>query len=230
MRKVRWVIKLILFDIDDTLVDHQAGAFQAMQRISSLMIKLNYADDRYDFSEFIRSYETMSHTLWSQFELGEVDISTLLEKRFIYIYDWFGVKGFDFGFIEKEYWNTYIENCSLKNEWLPLLQQLSSTFPLAICSNGMEFVQRRKLVYTNILPFFSHFYFGNYYPDCKPDERFFKKILLDFNLQPENVLMIGDSLNNDISPCKNLGVRTLHYTGSASFQSIRQSIMELING
>lgn len=74
------MIKLILFDIDDTLVDHQAGAFQAMQRISSLMIKLNYADDRYDFSEFIRSYETMSHTLWSQFELGEVDISTLLEK------------------------------------------------------------------------------------------------------------------------------------------------------
>ncbi|MBN3265529.1 HAD-IA family hydrolase [Pectobacterium brasiliense] len=224
------MIKLILFDLDDTLVDHHAGARRAIQEISNLMIKLNYADDLYDFTDFFRAYNVRNSALWSQFESGEIDIATLLEIRFIYIYDWFGVKNSDYKIIEELYWNTYVENCSLKSDWFPLLQQLSFNFPLVICSNGMEFIQRRKLKYTNTLSFFSRFYFGSHYPDCKPEPRFFTKILLDFKVQPESALMIGDSINNDILPCKNLGMKTLHYTGSDAFKPIKQSIMELTNG
>ncbi|UYA62271.1 hypothetical protein NAL19_4256 [Pectobacterium sp. F1-1] len=224
------MIKLILFDIDDTLVDHKTGAYQAIQRISDLMIRLNYADALYDFSEFIFSYEARNHTLWSKFEFGEIDIATLLKKRFIYIYNWFGVKDSDYEVIEETYWNAYIENCALKSDWLPLLKQLSSRLPLVICSNGMEAVQRRKLMHTKIFPFFSRFYFGNRYPDCKPDTHFFTKILLDFNVQPENAIMIGDSINNDILPCEKLGIKTLHYTDFNSFQPIKKILMELTNG
>ena len=45
---------------------------------------------------------------------------------------------------------------------------------------------------------------------AKPDREFFELVLLENGLQPENCLMVGDSLKSDIEPARLLGMSTLH--------------------
>ncbi|MEQ1968116.1 HAD family hydrolase [Xenorhabdus nematophila] len=224
------MIKLIMFDLDDTLIDHHAGAQQAMHTLSKLIVELGYADNMYDFSTFYDAYEKYNLALWPLFEKGQIDIATLLARRFTYIHDWFEINKIHQKQIKDAFWDTYVKNCPLISGWIFILQKLHSKFFLAICSNGMETIQRQKLMHNNLLPLFHRLYFGSSHPNCKPDPAFYLKILSDFHVKPENVLMIGDSIKNDINPCKELGMQTLHYSGTTSFQQIYKSITELING
>ena len=86
------MIKLVMFDLDDTLVDHKAGADSALHAITGVIVKLKYASREYDFSPFMCAYLKRNHNLWNDFVEGGIELACLLEKRFEYIYDWFDIK------------------------------------------------------------------------------------------------------------------------------------------
>ena len=46
---------------------------------------------------------------------------------------------------------------------------------------------------------------------CKPDTRAFLRVLDYLEIQPQDALMVGDRLDNDIVPAKMLGMQTLHF-------------------
>lgn len=224
------MVKLIIFDIDDTLLDHRAGARKAMSALKQQLVQLNYIDEEYDFSIFLNGYEKRNHTLWSQFEIGKIAIADIMKKRFDYVFDWFEIRRHHKIAFKEIFWENYISNCHLTHDWISLLQQLHSDFHLIICSNGMKEIQLKKLEKNKISPFFDRFYFGDAHPNCKPNTDFFRRILEDFQLKPEHAIMVGDSLVNDVLPCQKLGINTLKYDGEASFQVIYKELMELKNG
>mgnify|MGYP001015680179 CR=1 FL=1 len=159
------MIKLIMFDLDDTLVNHQAGAETALKTLAALLLQLRYAPDSYDFNPFLESYYAMNHRLWTDFTTGKMEITQLLDKRFDYIFDWFEVRQQHHELIKKAYWDTYVSSCSLTADWAPLLEEMSKKATLVICSNGLEQIQLRKLQFTHIARFFKGFYFGTAQPD-----------------------------------------------------------------
>ncbi|EEP9536205.1 HAD family hydrolase, partial [Salmonella enterica] len=81
-----------------------------------------------------------------------------------------------------------------------------------------------------IITFFDKLYFGDTYPNCKPNIDFFMRILEEFRLSPEQAIIVGDSLENDLLPCQNLGIKTLRYDGEKSFKEIHTKLMEVKNG
>lgn len=55
---------------------------------------------------------------------------------------------------------------------------------------------------------FKKIYLSSDYAFCKPNELFYKLPILEFNLYPADILMIGDSFEKDILPCKKLNIET----------------------
>lgn len=111
-----------------------------------------------------------------------------------------------------------------------LLEELAKKYPLVLVSN----------FYGNIETVLKDF--GIY--DCfkkviesavvgvrKPDTAIFEKAIKELGMKPEEVLVVGDSMKNDIEPAKKLGCRTLLLEGkgweedgelSKDAESIRQ--------
>ena len=55
----------------------------------------------------------------------------------------------------------------------------------------------------------------------KPDHRLFEIMVSKLGVKPSEVVVVGDSLNNDINPAKELGMKTIH------FKSVQQLKKEL---
>ena len=93
----------------------------------------------------------------------------------------------------------------------------------------MRNVQMHKIENNNLSRFFSGFYFGTAKPDCKPNRSFFYNVLKDYNVLPAQSLMVGDSISNDITPCKEIGMQTLYYTSDSVFAEFKDKLDGLLN-
>ena len=77
--------KAILFDVDDTLLDFQAGNRNA---VNQLMDELGYHDpDRYD------QYEAINLKCWRELEAGLLTQNQLKLARFVRFFDRYPVPG-----------------------------------------------------------------------------------------------------------------------------------------
>lgn len=67
---------------------------------------------------------------------------------------------------------------------------------------------------------------------AKPNTAYYGELLARVGVEPDEVLMVGDSLKNDILPAQTLGIHTYHVTendtdnNSSSLDSLRQKIRE----
>lgn len=101
-----------------------------------------------------------------------------------------------------------------------VLELLSQKYKLGIIANQVAGTQER----------IDHWGIGQYFDvvaasaeaGCaKPDLRIFKLALNQAECRPENAVMIGDRLDNDIVPAKTLGMKTVWVRqGFAKYQSV----------
>lgn len=98
------------------------------------------------------------------------------------------------------------KNNTLKN--LPVLKQLSEKYPMVIVSN----------FYGNLKTVLNQFGLISFFKDVidsaevkirKPDTGIFELAIKKLGYKPEEILVIGDSLKNDILPAQKLGCQTL---------------------
>lgn len=80
---------------------------------------------------------------------------------------------------------------------------LISNSGLLSSSATLELLKKLKLY-----KMFKKIYLSENFPYCKPSVEFFKIPVEEFNLRNEEILMIGDSLEKDIMPCKKLNIDT----------------------
>lgn len=96
----------------------------------------------------------------------------------------------------------------------PLLKSLSDHYPLVLVSN----------FYGNIETVLNDFEIRTYFSDIiesavlgirKPDPRIFEHGVKALGIQPEQTLVIGDSLRKDIEPAESIGCQVLWIKGEA---------------
>lgn len=94
----------------------------------------------------------------------------------------------------------------------PVLKALSDKYPLVLVSN----------FYGNITSVLKDFGLFDYFKKIvesavvgvrKPDPAIFELGIKELGLKPEEVLVVGDSIKNDIIPAKKLGCKTLQLLG-----------------
>ena len=102
-----------------------------------------------------------------------------------------------------------------------LLSVLSKHFRLGVIANQSKGTEER-LVRWGIREYFSTVFASAEYGLSKPDPRIFAAAQAEVDCKPEEILMVGDRLDNDIGPAKSQGWQTLRVLqGFSRFQESR---------
>lgn len=182
---------ILLFDLDNTILDTKANAEKALHRLSK-QINFPFTDDQ------IAYWHELNDGLWEKLERKEIKRDDLLNTRFELYFDHFGKK------VNGTKVNAaYLELFKLENILMPhakqVLDALHQTHHIYAISNGTKEKQYSQLTHSNLLTDFDDLYLSEDLGYQKPDPNFFKIVIDKIGIDQQKMLVIGDSLTADIS-------------------------------
>lgn len=204
------MIKVVLLDIDNTLLSFSGYVKDAMKNGFSLFGLKPYTEDMFPV------FERVNNALWRQLEQGAMTFEELMECRWNRIFDALGIE-FD-GTVFEEYFRKELFTSAVPEEGaMDLLEYLSRKYTLCVASNGPYEQQMNRLRLGNMSGYFTHCFISSQIGAQKPGRQFFErcfKVLQESgfpDLSPEEVIIIGDSVSSDIAGGLAYGMRTCLY-------------------
>jgi putative hydrolase of the HAD superfamily len=94
---------------------------------------------------------------------------------------------------------------------LDILNYLRDKYELHIITNGFDEAQERKMHNSNIRNYFKTITNSEMVGVKKPNPRIFNFALDSANANPDESVMIGDSLEADIEGAHNIGMETIYF-------------------
>ncbi len=207
---------ILLLDADDTLLDFQKTEEHA----------LSYTFEKYGipFTEEVRTtYKTINHKLWASFEAGEISKSTILARRFRNTFVALGIRG-EFAGFEEEYQLALGRGGFLIPEAMEVCQELSKICRLYIVTNGVQATQASRMELSGLLPYIQDVFVSETTGYQKPQKEYFDYVFSRISeFDPEQTLMIGDSLGSDMKGGSNAGVDVCWYnpTGKVNGSKVK---------
>ena len=191
------MIKAILFDLDDTLLDRTASlaAFVQAQHQRYQLDHVAYETYHRRFLELDeRGYSPkpqLFHTLISEFAVP-ASVDALLA---------------DF---EQGAWN----ECTLLPDAAAVLAELRVRgYKLGVITNGEDWSQMRKLRVTGLAPLFDLIVISGNEQIKKPDPQIFLRAAERMVVRPDECAFVGDHARNDIYGAGAVGMKTIWYPG-----------------
>jgi 2-haloacid dehalogenase len=190
----------IFFDADDTLFDYPAA-----ERSALLACHWQFAVP-IDAEDFIAAYRRHNRDVWQEFERGETDQATLRVERFRRLAAELGLAALP---LERT-GAFYLEELSGQSQLLPgaleLVKELAQGYPLALITNGIASVQKKRFAASPITPFFKSIVISEELGIAKPDPRIFRPALERIGVKAADVLYVGDSVTSDMAAARNAGM------------------------
>ena len=200
--------KAIFIDIDDTLLDYipccRAAFDAAMQEINRNTQNTPITQNSDDLFQL---FFEISGRLFSEAKHGKYTIAEVMDlypQQFIAAigYPESAVDPFKHAF--RAAWGTTHTLVPGAKEMLETLHRKG--YRLFAASNSFGHLQRSRLEQAGILHYFEDTYISMDIGYDKPDIRFYQEALRRCNLQPHEVLMIGDSMTTDVIGAQNAGI------------------------
>ncbi|OOR21979.1 HAD-IA family hydrolase, partial [Bacillus cereus] len=82
---------------------------------------------------------------------------------------------------------------------------------VGIITNGSTQRQKAKIINTNLNRHFDTIIISEETGFSKPDKHIFELALKKLNIQPEDVLFVGDDLEKDIAGCQNVNIKGIWF-------------------
>ncbi len=199
--------ELVLLDADNTLFDYDMAEGIALRKV------FEYHNFAYD--QNIRDkYREINSYFWREFENGRIDKAGLQKGRFKKLLEELNLDA-----DENEFNSIYLgfleEGTYLIDGAFEVCRELSEHCTLAIVTNGVARIQKRRLEGSGIYPFIKHIIVSEDAGCQKPNEGFFQYA---FNIcgkyDKEKVIIVGDSLESDIKGGMDFEIATCWYNPS----------------
>jgi len=180
-------IKTIIFDYDGTLIERDEKKI--------ILESLGKIENSEKIAEFVMA---------NRISMGDV------KKTFQYAFDHFKIP-----FTEvqlEEYMHEYVNHYKtgiIRQEVKALLVEFSKNYELLLLSDGSKTLKIEELKFNNCLNFFKEIITNKDTGFSKSDSRALRVVLEKYNLKPEEVICIGNSLSSDISPAEKLKIKTI---------------------
>lgn len=193
---------LVLFDVDDTLLDFGKAKTHALARV----LGRHAPADRHE--EMAARFQEINTRLWRELERGAVTKDEVLVGRFVRLFEEFSLPP-----VAEEANDLFLASLAdepfLLEGALALVEGLSGRIPLGVVSNGHGPTQRRRLARAGLARFFAFALISDEVGEAKPHPLIFRRALEEARLAPgARVLMIGDNLHADISGAHAAGFDT----------------------
>ena len=196
--------EILLFDLDDTLLDFRANEASALPAL--------FAQHGHSFTEQIAAvYHPLNQALWSAHERGELPLRQVLDTRFERTMAQFGVQ------VDGAAWEAdYRHLLSLGHQKiqgaLEVCQCLSKKHRLFIVTNGVVGTQERRLREAGLYDFFEGIFYSERIGCQKPARGFFEYVARHIpGFSASSTLLIGNSPQTDILGGYRFGIDTCLY-------------------
>lgn len=204
--------KNIVFDLDNTLIDFQYTDAYAIECLFK-NLGISFSKEDYDrYFQFQLDYWYKFENTDQIIDPGEMERIDYVRSRLFQLF--FQQHNIS---IEKGYelMQLYNQQLGVKNilfEYVDeVLKHLYQEYNLFIASNGPREAQIRKLKNTNIQQYFQDLITAE---DCgypKPKKQFFDSMIQRFSINPQETVLVGDSLTSDIAGANNNNIFSIWY-------------------
>ena len=213
--------KALFIDIDDTLLDYVPCCREAFDAAMSELRAQNPSLTYLSNDELFDLFFAISGRLFSEAKHGLHTIAEVMElypREFVE--KMYEGRMYDIQRIEED---TEVFKHAFRAAWgrthtlVPGARETIETlrargYRLFAASNSFGHLQRNRLELAGLLPFFEDTYISMDLGYDKPDRRFYEEALRRCGLEPEEVLMIGDSMTTDILGAQAAGLDTIFFS------------------
>lgn len=188
---------LIIFDLDDTLFDYKATELQALKKAcSTLNIEFN--------KEIYNIYKKANKKAKETVPNYLLKIDDFRNKRTEIFFDLLNRTDCSCDIFINEYLKSS-ENGVLIEGVQETLETLNS-IQKVVATNGSNYPRHNKLKNSKISKYFTDFFSAETLGVSKPNPVFFLKICDAMSMNPNEVLVVGDSIEMDIFAASNAGI------------------------
>lgn len=198
------MIKNILFDMDDTLLDFRLAEKTALTKT---LQHLNIEPKK----EILARYSELNLDQWKLLEQKKLTLDEVKVQRYKLLFEEFNIK------ISAEYATQYYERCLAKGHFFidgaeKLLSDLFPSYRLYLASNGSVAVQKSRIKSAGIEKYFDNIFISEQVGFEKPCLNFFEYCFSKIsNFNKNETLIIGDSLSSDIAGGNKAGITTVWF-------------------
>ena len=196
---------VILFDIDDTLLDFPMSEREALcEALRAAGVEL---DD-----EMISTYQKINYELWKALERNEISRDELMTRRFSDFAEFYG-----FDIDAQKTAEDYLSALGTKVFYIDgareLLSALYGKVRLYIVTNGLARVQNSRYKLTGFDKIFDGMFISQEVGANKPNPEFFQYVAEHIEgFEKEKTLIVGDSQTSDIAGGIAFGIDTCWYS------------------
>ncbi|MBS3915001.1 MAG: YjjG family noncanonical pyrimidine nucleotidase [Bacteroidetes bacterium] len=203
-------LKWIFLDLDNTIWDFEANAADALAELfhrHHLHLKSDY-----DVHRFIDLYKSINQEFWRMYEKGHIQKEFLRTQRFTRTF-------MEMGIPETEHpenaWEEYLTICPTLKKLVPgareFLENAIKKFSLALITNGFHQTQKGKLSASELSHFFQFVLDSEASGFAKPNKEIFHLALQKADIQPNEAIYVGDTLETDVKGSINSGIPVIWF-------------------
>lgn len=208
-------VKAIFFDLDNTLYDYNSSSDYSKNKVFSYLLKryphLKREDILSSYAEIIQdAVEEEAKGLYDAWDR---------QKRFSKLLLSLGLK--DDG-LSKRLVTIFAEARAESSKPYPdtqdVLSKLREKYVLGVITNGPSVYQREEISLLKLGAYFSHILISEEVGFRKPAKEIFQIAIKKAGCRPEEAVMVGDNLREDIEAAKNLGMKTVLFDSNNRFK------------
>jgi 2-haloacid dehalogenase len=206
------MFKVVLIDIDNTILDFNKSAKKAMQ-ISMEKHGLVFKDD------YFNTFTKINNLLWQDIEKGVITREQMLKRRFSDIFKALDIDA-DGAPVETDFRATLYSVAIPVDGAIQALEYLYDKYDLYCASNAPSNEQKKRLEKADMTKYFKGVFVSSEIGYKKPQKEFFERCIEKMNgVKKEQIILIGDSLTADIQGGKNAGITTVWYNHNKDLEN-----------
>lgn len=200
-------IKHIFFDLDHTLWDFDTNSALAFDQI----FKKDYPD--VVTAAFLEKYIPINQACWALFQVDKISHDQLRYQRLKQSFDaiHYSISDHQIELIAQDYIALLPEFNHLFDDTIDTLNYLKARYELHIITNGFAEVQFKKISNANLSQFFKTVTNSEMAGAKKPNPIIFQHALHLANADKKASIMIGDSIEADVTGAINFGMDAIFF-------------------
>ena len=207
--RTRHTPRVVLFDLDDTLFDHEHAARTALARVH----RLNASFAGWPFAAFEQAHSRVLEELHLQVLAGSRSIDEAREERFRRLFAEVGAadgQG-DVRATAAAYREAYMSARRAIDGAVELLAALKPRVRIGIVTNNLLEEQQAKITLCGFDPYVDALVVSEAVGVSKPDPAIFEYALRALGCDAADAVMVGDSWAADVEGARGAGIRPIWF-------------------
>jgi putative hydrolase of the HAD superfamily len=220
--------KVVLFDMDNTLIDHETASDAALIHVRSLFPELQ----KYDLASLKQQWRLDFDKYWLEVIKGGMTLEESYQWRFQRVLSTAGRK-IEPGDLEKAsvyYRDRYLSGVTAMPGSLEVVRMLKEQgIKVGVITNNTERMQSTKLDGCGFSDYLDYVITSESCGILKPDREIFLLALGNLGASPDESVMVGDSYNYDILGAINSGIHAVWFNRNGEMAAVEDSKVKILS-